>query len=104
MRYKGRPSKRNVAAAHPHHVVLKVPAFGLGVRTDAINPKVREIAGEHQASWSDLVGEDSYSVHGFKDPAHAETFRAWIAERWPELLDLTPTPVPAPRPRTVRSH
>jgi hypothetical protein len=97
MRYKGVPSKQNLALAHPHKVALRIPEYGLGVRTDSIHPKVREIAGDAAVSWPQSKGVDRYAVHGFKQAEHAATFRAWIAEQWPELLDTTSAPMRGPR-------
>jgi hypothetical protein len=91
MRYKGRISKRSLAHAHPHQVRLRIPANGLGVRTDAIHPKVRELAGGEAANWPHKEGVQRFSVHGFKHADHATTFRTWIAEQWPELHEPEPS-------------
>lgn len=101
---KGRSSKRVVASAHPHQVTIKIPELGLGVITDAIHPKMREIAGDAHASWSQRAGADFHAVHGFKTEGDAAAFRAWITEHWPHLLDLTPTRASERIPCTFRSH
>jgi hypothetical protein len=85
-RLKGVPTKRNLALRFPHQVAIPIPGTGLGVRTDAIWPKVREIAGDQHAEWPQRDGVERYAVHGFKSPEHAEAFRAWLAETYPELV------------------
>jgi len=86
MRYKGRPSKRDLAARYPHQVALLVTE-GVGVRFWPIFRKVVEVAGDGHADWTDHRGVEFYNVHGFAMPEHAAAFRAWIAETFPDLPD-----------------
>lgn len=76
MRYKGRPSQRQLKQHFPNTVEIEIPQFGLGLRVMLIHNWLRLHAGEY-SSWSrsDRETLKAYAVYGFASDTDALAFQ-----------------------------
>ena len=74
-RYKGRPSKATIEAAHPHAVWIRVPTMpGLGGRLNTLHDAATAIGA--YATAGRMQGAADWVRFGFTTAKHARLFRS----------------------------
>src|SRR5947207_492117 len=79
---KGERTKRQLRAAFPHQIKIRVPGDGLGNRLALLDQAADRIAGaDGWAGWPEMLRERSWRVYGFAVLGQEELFhRRVLAE------------------------